>query len=97
MLVVDTLYQGDGGEDAERLRDPSHVRNYSEAEWRALLERAGLAIEEVRVFEVPIELEPWLARTECTGDDALRVRELLADRISDRFLAMRRIALRARH
>ena len=97
VLVVDTLYQGDGGEDAERLRDPSHVRNYSEAEWRALLERAGLAIEEVRVFEVPIELEPWLARTECTGDDARRVRELLADRISDRFLAMRRIALRARH
>ena len=27
-------------EEAERLRDPSHVRNYTEAEWRALLRGA---------------------------------------------------------
>src|SRR5207237_5895151 len=51
VLLVDTLYQGDAGEEAERLRDPSHVRNYSEAEWRSFLEGAGLATEDVRVFE----------------------------------------------
>ena len=32
-------------------------------------------------FEAPLEIEPWLARTACTGEDAARVRELLADRV----------------
>jgi SAM-dependent methyltransferase len=96
VLVVDTIYQGDDGEQAEKLRDPSHVKNYSEAEWRGYLEAAGLTVEEVRVFEMPIELEAWLERTGCTGDDAARARELLADRISGDQLAMKRIALRGR-
>ena len=95
VIVVDTLYAGEDGEEAERIRDPSHVRNYSEDEWRSFLADAGLDIEEARVVELPIELEPWLERTACTGDDAARVRALLADRISDGQLAMRRIVLRA--
>ena len=35
VLLVDTLNMGDDAEQAEALRDPSHVRNYTEAEWRA--------------------------------------------------------------
>ena len=96
VIVVDTLFQGEAGEEAERLRDPSHVRNYSEEEWRDFFAGAGLALDEVCVLEVPIDLEAWLARTECTGEDAARVRALLADRISDGMLAMKRMALRAR-
>ncbi len=72
---------GDDVEEAEKLRDPSHVRNYSEAEWRAFAEAAGLEVEEVRFFEKPIELQPWLDRCGCAGDDAVRVRELLGDRV----------------
>jgi hypothetical protein len=96
VIVVDTLYQGDDGEEAEALRDPSHVRNYSEAQWRGFLEGAGVTVEEVCILEVPIELEAWLDRTGCTGDDAARARQLLAGRISDGQLAMQRIALRGR-
>jgi SAM-dependent methyltransferase len=96
VIVVDTLFQGEAGEEAERLRDPSHVRNYSEEEWRSFFSDAGAAIDELRVLDVPIELEPWLDRTGCTGDDAARARELLADRISGGMLAMKRMALRAR-
>jgi len=96
VIVVDTLFQGDAGEEAEALRDPSHVRNYSEAEWRSFFEAAGLTVEEVRVLEVPIDLEAWLDRTGCAGEDAARARELLADRIADGRLAMQRIAIRAR-
>ena len=95
VLVVDTLYQGEAGEEAERLHDPSHVRNYTEEEWRSFLEDAGLTVAEIRTFEVPVEFEQWLARTGCEGDDARRARELLADRIHDGNLAMKRIALRA--
>jgi SAM-dependent methyltransferase len=93
VIVVDNLYGGDDAERAEKLRDPSHVRNYSEAEWRAFLAEAGIAIEAVRVIDFPVELEPWLERTGCTGDTAEVVRQLLADRIHDGFVSFARIAL----
>jgi hypothetical protein len=96
VVVVDTLYMGEAVEEAERIRDPSHVRNYSEAEWRRFLGDAGLEVEETRVFDFPIELEPWLARTDCFGEKAARARALMAPRISGDLLALERIALRAR-
>ena len=96
VLVVDNLYLGERAEEAERLRDPSHVRNRSEEEWRALFGQAGLDVEEVRRFERPIELQPWLARTGCEGEEAERVRELLADRIEGGLVRLDRIALKGR-
>jgi SAM-dependent methyltransferase len=94
VIVVDNTFMGEEVEEAEKLRDPSHVRNYSEAEWRALAAAAGLNVEEVRFFDKPIELQPWLDRTGCEGEDAARVRELLADRIDGDFVTLDRIALR---
>ena len=96
VIVVDNLAMGDEVEEAERIRDPSHVRNYTEAEWRGFLAAAGLEVEQVRTFDFPIELEPWLERTACTGADAERVRELLAPHVSGDWVALERIALRAR-
>ena len=96
VIVVDTLFDGERLERAEKLRDPSHVRNYSEAEWRGFLEGAGLVVEETRIFDHPIELEPWLVRTDCAGAEADTVRELLADRMDGGFFRLDRIALRAR-
>jgi SAM-dependent methyltransferase len=94
VLVVDNLYLGEREEEADRLRDPTHVRNYDEGEWRAFFEAAGLRVDAVARFEKSIELEPWLERTGCTGDEAERVRELLAERIVDGRLVLDRIALR---
>jgi hypothetical protein len=96
VIVVDNLHMGEESEEAERIRDPSHVRNYSEAEWRGFFSDAGLTVDEVRTFDFPIELEPWLERTECFGEDAQRVRELLADRIHGAEVVLDRIALRGR-
>jgi SAM-dependent methyltransferase len=79
VVVEDTLYTSEDVEQAEALRDPTHVRNYSEAEWRAFLEDAGLVVEQVDHYRKTHVLDAWLARTGCTGDDAERVRELLAD------------------
>ena len=96
VIVVDNLYMGEAAEEADKIRDASHVRNYTEAEWRAFMAGAGLAVEEVRVFDFPIEFEPWLERSACTGEDAERVRVLLADRITGGGVALERIALKAR-
>jgi SAM-dependent methyltransferase len=96
VLLVDNLFLGARGEEADRLRDPSHVRNYIEAEWRDLLVRAGLRVEEVRAFDYPILVQPWLERAGCSGEKAERVRALLADRIEGDYVRLRRIALKGR-
>ena len=95
VVVVDTMYVGDDFEQAEALRDPSHVRNYSEGEWRRFFADAGLEVAEVKIFDHPIDFEAWLERTGCEGETAERVRGLLGDRIDGPDLHMSRIALRA--
>ncbi len=95
VVVVDTMFMGDAAEEAEKLRDPSHVRNYSESEWRGFFAGAGLEVTELRIFDHPVEFQPWLERTDCTGADAERAAELLADRLENGYLRMERIALRS--
>ncbi len=94
VVVVDNLFMDDAAERADKLRDPSHVRNYTEAEWRAFFGDAGIEVEEVRTFDYPIELEPWLDRTGCTGETAEEVRALLASHVDGGMVALHRIALR---
>jgi SAM-dependent methyltransferase len=96
VLVVDNLYGGEQAEEAERLRDPTHVRCYSEAEWGSLFAGAGLGVDDVRLFPVRIELAPWLARAGCAGREAERVVELLGDRIGAGHVTFTRIALKGR-
>ena len=97
VIVVDNLFLDEGAEEADRLRDPSHVRNYTEREWRELFDAVGLRIEELRRLPKPIEVEPWLERAGTPDDDAHRVRELLADRIEDGWITLDRIAILGKH
>jgi SAM-dependent methyltransferase len=83
VVIEDTLYSSEQHEEAERLRDPTHVRNYTEDEWRGFLEEAGLEIEQVECCEKIHPLEAWLARTGCEGEEAERVKGLLADRMTE--------------
>ena len=83
LVIEDTLYMSEEHEEAEKLRDPSHVRSYSEDEWRDMLVSAGLEIERVEYFEKTHQTDEWLARTDCTGENAERVRELLAPLSAD--------------
>ena len=78
VVVEDTLFLSEQQEAAERLRDPTHVRSYSEDDWRELLGQAGLEVEQVEHYEKIHVLSEWLARTGCEGEDARRVKELLA-------------------
>jgi hypothetical protein len=78
VVVEDTLFLSEQQEAAERLRDPTHVRSYSEDEWRELLGQVGLEVEQVEHYEKIHVLSEWLARTGCEGEDARRVKELLA-------------------
>ena len=96
VVVVDNLWLSEADEKANRLRDPSHVRNYTREEWLDLFAGAGLDVAEVRTGERTIELEPWLERTGCSGEDATRARELVAPRVEKGVLRLDRIALKGR-
>lgn len=96
VVVQDNVFLGERVEEAEKLRDPTHVRCYSEDEWREVFAEAGLVVEAERRFERAVEVEPWLARVETPAQDAARVRELLADRITDGRVALRSIVLKGR-
>ena len=96
LIVEDTLYVSGAVEEAERLRDPTHVSSYSEHEWRSFLEAAGLTIEAVETYEKRHPLEQWLARTDTSEEDARRVRELLANQIEGDEYVDHKLLLRAR-
>jgi SAM-dependent methyltransferase len=96
VLLQDAVRVDERVEEAERLRDPSHVRHLTEDEWRSLLARHGLEVEAAERFEERLDLDAWLARTACEGETAARVRELLADRIDGMDWIYPHVAFRAR-
>ena len=78
VVIEDMLYRTEEEQVAEKLRDPTHVRSLTTEEWHELLESAALEVEQELFFSKEHDMDEWLARTGCTGDDAARVRELLA-------------------
>ena len=88
VVICDNTFVSEVSEEADRVRDPSHVRNYSQPEWHSFFELAGLRVADERFLERPLEIEPWLARVDCDGADAARVRELLGDRVVDGWMQL---------
>ena len=96
VVIEDNVFVDERVEQAERLRDPTHVRCLSEEEWRELLTDTDLEIEQVEHFERRPVVEDWLARVETPAEDAVRVRGLLGDRIQDGVLTLKSIVIKAR-
>ena len=65
----------------ELLRDPSHVRDYSVAEWQAMLQAAGLRPGMVCLFRLRLEFSSWIKRmnTPATHVQAIRSLQERAD------------------
>jgi len=96
VLVSDNLFMGEDGEEADRLRDPTHVRNYSEQQWREMLDAAGLDVEAFEREDKRIDFGAWLERSGTSDEDRDRVGELLADRVEDGKLRLDRGIFKAR-
>jgi ubiquinone/menaquinone biosynthesis C-methylase UbiE len=94
VVICDNTFVSESSEEADRVRDPSHVRNYSQAEWHSFFELAGLELADERYLERSLEIEPWLARVDCVGADASRVRELLGHRIVDGVMPLPTLVLK---
>src|SRR5206468_4102196 len=74
--------------------DPAPGMN-PEAEWRALVTGADLQIDEMRFTTSTFDFGAWLARTDCGGATADRVRELWGERVADDRLTLDKIAILA--
>jgi SAM-dependent methyltransferase len=55
--LMDTFFQA-----IELLRDVSHVRDYSRAEWEAAIARAGLLVEATSHFRLRLDFRSWVER-----------------------------------
>jgi|SRR5208283_1453189 len=87
LLISDTAEPDDAPEvDAwhnhlEALRDPSHVRNYTPAEWRVFVTGAGFAIEELAPVRETgqIGMRSWIEKGGCSEEAAAEVRRRILE------------------
>ncbi len=94
VVICDNTFVSEASEEADRLRDPSHVRNYSAAEWHSFLDLAGLEVLDEAMLDRPTELQPWLERAGTPPGDRERVRELLGDRVQEGLLSIPKVVLK---
>lgn len=96
VVIQDNVFVSESSEEADRLRDPTHVRNYSAEEWRRFFRDAGLEIDRIDRYRKLMPVDDWLARVETPKEEASRVRDLLSDRIEDGQLPIESVLLRGR-
>jgi SAM-dependent methyltransferase len=61
----------------ERLRDPSHVWAYNEAEWKGFFAGAGLDVTGYEAFDTHHDLTAWAERMGCDAPAITRLRAML--------------------
>ena len=83
VLVVDNLFMGVAAEEAEVLRDPSHVRAMPLTELTALFRDTGFPAPRRTSYRLESELEELLGRSFPKPGDADRIREIFAASLED--------------
>ncbi|MYK35837.1 MAG: class I SAM-dependent methyltransferase, partial [Chloroflexi bacterium] len=84
LILIDTISPDDAQatswmHDIEIWRDPSHVRNLTEAEWVDAIERAGLRVAETAISRVDLEYPDWTERAGMAKEEAVRLGRALKD------------------
>jgi len=69
--ILDTWLQ-----TLELLRDSSHVRNASVAEWRSRLDDAGFAVDAVTNYRLRLEFSSWVERMKTPQSHVAAIRSL---------------------
>lgn len=80
VLVDSTVPEGEVGEffnSYEAVRDPSHVRSLTEAEWLALIARHDLAVDAVERFRKRHEFEEWTDRMQVSRQDRQKLQNMM--------------------
>jgi ubiquinone/menaquinone biosynthesis C-methylase UbiE len=72
--LVDTHFQA-----IELIRDPSHVRDYTVAEWKHLLNQSGFVVRDEQSYRVPVEFTSWVKRMRTPESSIDVIRKLLTN------------------
>lgn len=75
--VLDTFLQS-----IELIRDPSHVRDYSAAEWLHFAESAGFEVECLDIQSLQLDFQTWVERMQTPAAAVATLRDL-QQRVSD--------------
>jgi SAM-dependent methyltransferase len=94
VVICDNTFTSESAEEADRLRDPSHVRNYGVPEWRTFFELVGLEVADEALLLRDTDFADWLDRTETPGDVRPRISELLESRIKNGRLELPTVVLK---
>jgi ubiquinone/menaquinone biosynthesis C-methylase UbiE len=81
VLLEDLLFVDERVEEAEKLRDPTHVSTRTLEEWKELFAQYGLRVEKAEVIDRNTSFSAWLERCDCKGETAQQVTELLSHRL----------------
>lgn len=84
LLLSDTVAPDDQALDTfinriEKLRDPSHVRDYTVSEWRDVLSGAGLEVVEAESFPKTIPFDDWCVRARVPEHARAELRRRMID------------------
>lgn len=60
----------------ERLRDPTHVRSHTEAEWLGWLREAGFSVEQAAVMEKEIPYRPWVEQLDVPASTRKEIEQM---------------------
>ena len=82
LILVDTTGSEDEEADDlidtfERMRDPSHVRNYTKHAWQKMAERAGFAVELEETVSKPLNAKEWLERSGTPADTRVELIDMI--------------------
>ncbi len=82
LLLIDVMADPDPLLDTflnalEILRDPSHVRDHSQAQWQAICQEAGLVAVPEFCWHLRLEVGPWITRIQTPEARVAALRELL--------------------
>jgi len=72
--VCDTYLQ-----TIELLRDPSHVRDHTVAQWVNMFEAAGFVADMIFEWRVPLAFDDWVARMMTPADNVAILRKFLGE------------------
>lgn len=83
LLIVDVVSPPDPDLDAflhrvEVLRDPSHVRDWSLAEWEQAAARHGFALRVARTWDLALDFQDWVERMRTPPDAVAELQRLMA-------------------
>jgi ubiquinone/menaquinone biosynthesis C-methylase UbiE len=80
-VFIDVVSPGHAGFDThlqavELLRDPSHVRDYSETEWTSALARAGFRVRRTQKRRLRMDYQSWVDRMRTPDPHRTAIRSL---------------------